>query len=108
MAERQELQVQSAGSSSRATISANASERKGLGAASRRARLLRWRYCCPHPSQEGLVRCERPTETRLRGWGGRTRTGESVRALSDWNCAITSPEIGASPAAETLRVQAAR
>ena len=28
----------------------------------------------------------------LRGWGGRTRTGESVRELSDWNRVTTSPE----------------
>ena len=46
-------------------------------------------------------------ETRLPGWGGRTRTGESVRELSDWNRVTTSPEMGARPAAETLRVQAA-
>jgi hypothetical protein len=39
---------------------------------------------------------------RLRGWAYRTRTGESVRALSDWNPVTTSPEIGASRAAETL------
>jgi hypothetical protein len=31
-------------------------------------------------------------ETRLRGSGGRTRTGESVRVLSNWNRVITSPE----------------
>ena len=44
---------------------------------------------------------------RLRGWAYRIRTGESVRALSDWNCVTTSFEIGASPQSETLRVLAA-
>jgi hypothetical protein len=48
-----------------------------------------------------------PTETGLRGWAFRTRTGESVRELSDWNCVTTSPDLGASPAAETVRVRAA-
>jgi hypothetical protein len=46
-------------------------------------------------------------EIGLPGWGGRTRTGESVRELSDWNCVTTSPEIGTSPPVQTLRVQAA-
>src|SRR5262244_58551 len=46
-------------------------------------------------------------ETLLRGWAYRIRTGESGRGLSDWNCVTTSPEVGASPAAETLRVRAA-
>ena len=49
-----------------------------------------------------------PLETGLRGWAYRIRTGESVRELSDWNFVTTSPEVGASPAAETLRVRAAR
>ena len=31
---------------------------------------------------------------RLRGWACRTRTGESVRELSDWNPVTTSPEVG--------------
>ena len=35
------------------------------------------------------------------------RTDESVRELSDWNSVTTSPEVGASPGAETLRVRAA-
>ena len=43
----------------------------------------------------------------LRGWACRIRTAESVRELSNWNCVTTSPEVGASPAAETLRVRAA-
>ena len=30
------------------------------------------------------------------------RTGKSVRALSDWNSVTTSPEVGASPVAETF------
>jgi hypothetical protein len=47
------------------------------------------------------------TETALAGWAIRTRTGESVRTLYDWNCVTTSPEVGASPAAETVRMQAA-
>jgi hypothetical protein len=38
-----------------------------------------------------------PAETRLRGWAFRIRTGESVRALSDWNSVTTSPKVGASP-----------
>jgi hypothetical protein len=41
------------------------------------------------------------------GWACRTRTGESVRGLSNWNSLTTSPEVGASRAAETLRVPAA-
>jgi hypothetical protein len=49
-----------------------------------------------------------PPRDRRSGWAYRTRTGESVRALSDWNSATTSPEVGASRAAETLhRVPAA-
>jgi hypothetical protein len=55
----------------------------------------------PNPS---ALQDKRPTETRLRGWAFRIRTNESVRELSDWNCVTTSPEGGASPAAETLRV----
>ena len=39
---------------------------------------------------------------RLPGWAYRTRTAESVRELSDWNCVTTSPEVGARLAAETL------
>ena len=50
---------------------------------------------------------EQPTETRLPGWAYRIRTGESVRGVSDWNCVTTSPGVGASPAAESLRVPAA-
>ena len=46
-------------------------------------------------------------KTRLRGWACRIRTSESVRELPNWNCVTTSPEVGASPAAETLRVRAA-
>jgi hypothetical protein len=44
---------------------------------------------------------------RLPGWACRIRTGESVRELSDWNYVTTSADVGASPAAETLRAQAA-
>jgi hypothetical protein len=46
-------------------------------------------------------------EQRLRGWACRIRTGKSVRELPDWNCLSTSPNVGASWAAETLRVQPA-
>jgi hypothetical protein len=46
-------------------------------------------------------------ETGLPGWAYRIRTGESVRELFDWNFVTISPEVGASPAAETLRVPAA-
>src|SRR5436190_14400648 len=46
-------------------------------------------------------------QTRLPGWACKIRTGESVRKLSDWNCVTTSPDVGASPAAETLRGRAA-
>jgi len=46
-------------------------------------------------------------ETGLRGWAYETRTAESDPELSDWNCVTTSPKVGASPAAETLRVRAA-
>ena len=48
---------------------------------------------------------ERPGD-RLRGWAYRTRTGESVRGLPDWICVTTWPQVGASPAAETLHVRA--
>ena len=48
-----------------------------------------------------------PTERGLRAWACRIRTGESVRELSDWNCVTTWFAMGASRAAERLRVQAA-
>jgi transposase-like protein len=51
------------------------------------------------PSANNLTR-----ETALRGWAC---SGESVRELSDWNYVTTSADVGASPAAETLRAQAA-
>ena len=42
------------------------------------------------------------------GWLGMwIRTGESVREPPNRICVTTSPEVGASPAAETLRVRAA-
>jgi hypothetical protein len=37
----------------------------------------------------------------------RTRTGESVRALSDWDYVTTRSEVGVIGVAETLRVPAA-
>ena len=43
----------------------------------------------------------------LPGWAYRIRTAESGRGLPDWICVTTWPEVGASPAAETLRVRAA-
>ena len=43
----------------------------------------------------------------LAGWAYRIRTAESGRGLPDWICVTTWPEVGASPAAETLRVRAA-
>ena len=43
----------------------------------------------------------------LAGWAYRIRTGKSGRGLPDWICVTTSPEVGASPAAKTLRVRAA-
>ena len=46
-------------------------------------------------------------ETGLPGWACRIRTSESVRELLNWICVTISPEVGASPAAETLRVRAA-
>jgi hypothetical protein len=55
------------------------------------------------PSRQARTRAE----TRLRGWAYRIRTGESARELSDWNFVATSPEVGASLAAETLRARAA-
>jgi hypothetical protein len=58
------------------------------------ARILTSKTCRPETGLAG-----RPV--RLRGWACRTRTGESVGELSDWNCAATSPEIGARAAAET-------
>jgi hypothetical protein len=48
------------------------------------------------------------SETWLRGWAARIRTGESTRELSDWICVTTSPVAGASRAAETLRVGVGR
>jgi hypothetical protein len=58
---------------------------------------------------QGIMRqkCHPLVETRLPGWACRIRTGESVRALSDWNYVTTSFEVVASPAAETLPVEAA-
>ena len=44
---------------------------------------------------------------RLPGWAYRTRTAESGREPPNWICVTISPEVGASPAAETLRVRAA-
>ena len=43
----------------------------------------------------------------LRGWACRIRTKESVREPPNWICVTISPEVGASPAAETRRVRAA-
>ena len=51
--------------------------------------------------------CCAPSLRRLRGWAYRIRTSESVRELSDLKCVTTSPEVGSSPAAETIRVRAA-
>ena len=44
---------------------------------------------------------------RLRGWACRIRTSESVREPLSWICVTISPEVGASPTAETLRARAA-
>ena len=44
---------------------------------------------------------------RTAGWACRIRTSESVREPPNWICVTISPEVGASPAAETLRVRAA-
>jgi hypothetical protein len=46
-------------------------------------------------------------KTRLRGWAYRTRTAESVREPPNWFCVTISPEVGVSPAAETVRARAA-
>ena len=43
----------------------------------------------------------------LAGWACRIRTSESVREPPNWICVTISPEVGASPAAETRRVRAA-
>jgi hypothetical protein len=61
----------------------------------------------PSDRAADFYRSPRPPRDRLDGWAYRTRTGVSVLALSDWNCAITSREVGASPAVETRRAQAA-
>ena len=63
-------------------------------------RLFRPRFWRP-------AHCSGPRVQSCSGGGARSRTGESVRKLSDWNCVTTSPEIGTSPAAETLRARAA-
>jgi hypothetical protein len=42
----------------------------------------------------------------LPGWACKIRTGESVRALSHWNCVITSPDLAPARRAETVRVRA--
>jgi len=47
------------------------------------------------------------TRVRLPGWACRIRTSESVRVPPDWICVTISPEVGASPVAETVRVPAA-
>ena len=39
----------------------------------------------------------------LAGWAYRTRTAESGREPPNWICVTISPEVGASPAAETSR-----
>ena len=54
-------------------------------------------YVCGHPDgghRPGRTAAQSavpPSLRRLRGWGGGTRTGESVRELSDWNRVTTSP-----------------
>jgi hypothetical protein len=48
-----------------------------------------------------------PVATGLPGWACRIRTSESVREPPNWICVTISPEVGASPAAETRRVRAA-
>jgi hypothetical protein len=62
-------------------------------------RLRRWRFCsgagvsfvlkASLPPGTTLLFFER--SARLAGWPCRIRTGESVRALSNWNCVTTSP-----------------
>jgi hypothetical protein len=66
----------------------------------------------PHTDTRGLsAKCRHIAAFRARpysvcvrdglsAWAYRTRTGESVRALLDWICVTTSPEVGASSAAE--------
>jgi hypothetical protein len=61
--------------------------------------------CC-EPDQRisiasGVAHTFCTAETKLRGWAYRTRTAESARELSNWNCVATSPEVSASRAAET-------
>ena len=48
-----------------------------------------------------------PVGDGLRGWACRIRTSESVREPPNWICVTIPPEVGASPAAETLRARAA-
>ena len=48
-----------------------------------------------------------PVATGLPGWACRIRTSESVREPPNWICVTISPEVGASPAGETIRVGAA-
>jgi hypothetical protein len=48
-----------------------------------------------------------PPVTLLTAWLGISDSNWRVRALSDWNSATTSLEVGASRAAESLRVPAA-
>jgi hypothetical protein len=45
-------------------------------------------------------------EEQLPGWACRTRTGESVRELSDWICVTTSPQVARAGRRRPLRVQA--
>ena len=56
-------------------------------------------------SQAG-VRVPTARRDRLPGWAYRIRTRESVRGLPDWVYVSIWPEVGASAAAETLRVPA--
>jgi hypothetical protein len=62
----------------------------------------------PNTTGRGTAGIKRAfSQTRLRGWAYRTRTGESGGELPAWICVTTWPEVGASRAAETLRVAAA-
>jgi hypothetical protein len=81
--------------------------RNALGAACSCRRRRRLALPKKLPASSGPNLQAPPSLRQLPGWAYRIRTGESVRELSDWNCGTTSPEIGASPAAETLRVGAA-
>jgi hypothetical protein len=70
-------------------------------------RTPRWQKADPRGCRAHFCTPDMAHRDGLRGWAYRIRTAESGRELSDWNFVITSPEVGASVAADTVRARAA-